>query len=192
MKLRKKLKNKLNNINELYNSIKEKKSLVVPRIAYIELINNQLYLYCEKYSLLNNSMIFCFGGIIDDSKILKEIKKIDSNNEKEVLSFIEELNTFINWNDVKKQLYYRERETFKGYDFFYINYENERINFSSKDIALNYYKDLIDLYEKDESKKYYKLYKTILNLQYGYSDGSLCDEEKRFGIEDYKNQINVL
>ena len=186
-----KMKSKLKKINRIYNDYKNMNKLFIPHISKIEIYDNKIYIFCEKYSLLNNSMLYCFGEIIKDKDQLKKFKNLKINNINEVLSFIEGLNTFINWIEVNRNLNLKEKEKLMNLDLYYVNFENKRIDFSSKDLALLFYKDLIELYVKDESKKYLDLYKILLNTDYGYSDGSEEMEQISFNMDDYKNLIYV-
>ena len=45
------MKSKLKKINRIYNDYKNTSKLFIPHISKIEIYDNKIYVFCEKYSL---------------------------------------------------------------------------------------------------------------------------------------------
>lgn len=76
-----------------------------PHLQSIQIIGNDILTNCELFSTDIDDYISCMGEIINDNNLVRKFKKLDLNYKPEVLDFISEIESKINWDKVNKSLY---------------------------------------------------------------------------------------
>lgn len=75
-----------------------------PHLQNIEIIDNAILISCELFSPEIDDYVSCDGGIINDKNMINKFKDLDLMNREKVLSFIREIENYINWDKVNKEL----------------------------------------------------------------------------------------
>lgn len=76
-----------------------------PHLQSIQIIGNDILISCELFSPEIDDYVSCDGGIISDKNLVKKFNDLDLTNRKNVLGFIADIETHINWDKVNKDLY---------------------------------------------------------------------------------------
>ena len=76
-----------------------------PHLQKIDIVQNNLLISCELFSPDLDEYLSCDGGIIKDKKLVKKFKRLNLEKKDEVLNFISDINSLINWDKVDNDLY---------------------------------------------------------------------------------------
>jgi len=77
-----------------------------PHLQGIQIIDNHhIGISCELFSPDLDEYVSCDSGIIEDKKLVKKFKKLNLDNQDEVLNFISDINSLIDWDKVDNDLY---------------------------------------------------------------------------------------
>lgn len=177
-----------------------------PHLQSIQIIGNNILINCELFSPDIDDYVFCDGGIISDKSLVKKFKKLDLKKKTDVLEFMADIESKINWDKVNKNLYdevSKEKENLEYeevYDDDY--YEDDAIDIPCKKLGDGWfwhkYNDGSGHLESPDGKEYmsYDLqtneYKVtsessydLFPLNYYYIDGV---DPSEFNPFDYMEQ----
>ncbi len=77
-----------------------------PHLQGIQVIDNHhIGISCELFSPDLDEYVSCDGGIVEDKKLVKKFKKLNFDKQDEVLNFISDINSLIDWDKINNDLF---------------------------------------------------------------------------------------
>lgn len=112
LEIRRYIKNKLDKFAELcgdwdYRNI----DMTDSHLESIDIKGNTISISCEKYSTKLDEYVSCSAGEIKDKNLVREFGLLDLTNREKVLSFISEINNYINYDKVDNDLDTEEQKS---------------------------------------------------------------------------------
>lgn len=75
-----------------------------PYLEKITIGGNYIMPRCSKYVDAIGEYIYCYAEPIEDKSLIKKFKRLNLNNDNDVLEFMNEIGSHINWEQVSKAL----------------------------------------------------------------------------------------
>ena len=109
------------NLKEKYNRFAElcgdwdfrNIDMTQPHLSSISINNKTVYLYCEIFSDQLDDYVSCYAGACKDQSLVKMFYDLDLNDVNSVNDYINYLEMEIDWQNIKRKLYFEEKRQLK-------------------------------------------------------------------------------